>query len=59
MKTIRKNASKLSETYMDDLENNFIEECLHFKHVNLLENKNISTEELNLRTKIDSNFFFS
>ncbi|XP_065642521.1 zinc finger MYM-type protein 1-like [Hydra vulgaris] len=50
---IRNNAAKLCEIYQTDLENNFIEECLHFKHMNLLETtESISTADLSLKTII-------
>ena len=44
----------LCDTYMNDLESNFIVECVHFKHINLIENKqNESIAELILKTIID------
>lgn len=53
--TIRENAAELCKTYNEDLEDNFIEECLHFKHIYLCENKeNTSAAELSLRAIIDS-----
>ncbi|CAK9833993.1 hypothetical protein ANTRET_LOCUS10593 [Anthophora retusa] len=59
---IRKNAAKLCETYIDDLENNLIEECLRFKHeLQLLKEKNLKVRPKTgtlagngLRTIIDS-----
>lgn len=43
-------------TYPDDLKENFIEECLHFKHVNILPDDNVSSKsELSLKTIINSN----
>lgn len=54
--TIRKRATILYNTYPDYLEENFIEECLHFKHVNILPDDNVSSKsELSLKTIINSN----
>ncbi|CAH1104538.1 unnamed protein product [Psylliodes chrysocephalus] len=35
--TIKKSAAVLYESYMDDLEANFVEECIHFKHIHLID----------------------
>ncbi|KYN45461.1 hypothetical protein ALC53_00019 [Atta colombica] len=45
---------------MTSREKNFIEKCLHFKHVNILSDGNIfSKSELSLKTIINSNIEFT